>query len=501
MSFLPPCSIAPSAVLILLVVASILSLLSRRYPLDRFPGPRLARWTWLYRAYYDIVIGGGWLAHLEKLHDIYGPVVRVGYTELHFNDPAAYADIYTHTPVHYKDPGLYNGFTWTSPSSFSETDVKEHAALRTVLSSFFSRKNVLGLENMIQERVDRLLDQLMANHGTRSADMDLAFRSLTLDIITLYTFAISIDAVSAPSFQHPVLMDLVKHSRNKWFFRHFPLLKRLVTNLPSWFATLTRKKATLAFVQEVMRLVDSALKQLHRGDVNQSNKNIFFMLLTDERRAVRAEKLTRAWLVGEGQNLRGAGSDTVANTCTIGCRRILGDDRVLQKLRQELEEAWPDKDESMPLERLEKLPYLTAVIKECLRVAHGVVTPMTRIVPESGSIIAGYQVPPGTSVAIGHTFVHMNPDIYPEPDRFYPERWMKDDHHALERFLVSFSKGPRSCLGINLAWCELYLILGNVFRKLDLSPVNDISGRLAILDYFVPFYREKALEVTVKCRQ
>ncbi|EEB91639.1 hypothetical protein MPER_09972 [Moniliophthora perniciosa FA553] len=62
--------------------------------LSEFPGPALARWTWLYRAYYDIVVGGSWLSHLSTLHEKYGPVVRVGYNELHFTDPAAYAEIY-----------------------------------------------------------------------------------------------------------------------------------------------------------------------------------------------------------------------------------------------------------------------------------------------------------------------------------------------------------------------------------------------------------------------
>ncbi|KAF9259805.1 cytochrome P450 [Marasmius fiardii PR-910] len=492
-----------AAAVLATTTATILRCL-RKHPLDCFPGPCLARWTSLYRAYYDIIVGGGWLSHLAELHETYGPVVRVGYNELHFSDPAAYADIYMHSPVHHKDPGLYNGFTWTSPSSFSETDIKEHTVLKAMLSSFFSRKKVLELENMIQERVDRLHERLMNNHCTTFVDMDSAFRSLTLDIITLYTFGISIDAVSAPSFEHPVLTDLKKHSKNKWFYRHFPLLKQLVMKLPSWFATLSRKKATLAFVQEIMRLVDTALEGPQSGDSDPLNKNIFNALLTDDRRtSVRTEKLTREWLVGEGQNLRGAGSDTVANTCTIGCRRIIGDGRVLRKLQRELDEAWPDKDATMPLERLEKLPYLTAVIKECLRVGHGVVTPMSRIVPESGSMIAGYPVPPGTAVAIGHTFVHMNRAIFPEPERFYPERWLNNDngHPKLEKFLVSFSKGPRSCLGINLAWSELYLILGNIFRKLELSPVNDISGNTRILDYFVPFYEEKVLEVTVKDRE
>ncbi|KAL0570372.1 hypothetical protein V5O48_011587 [Marasmius crinis-equi] len=415
------------------------------------------------------------------------------------SSPTAYADIYGHSPLHPKDPRLYGAFTWASPSSFSETDPKEHAITKSMLSSFFSRKNVLGLEDVVQECVDRLLHQLSKNHHTTPANMDLAFRSLTLDIITLYTFGISVDAVSAPSFEHPVLTDLRKHSGSKWFYRHFPLLKRLVIKFPTWFATLTRKESSLALLQEIMRLVDSALQDPNRYDAEYSANNIYHSLLANEGRVRGSNRLTKEWLVGEGQNLRGAGSDTVANTCMVGCRYILSDVRVLRSLQEELTAAWPNKDERMPLRSLEKLPYLTAIIKECLRMSHGVVTPMSRVVPASGSIIAGYPVPPGTAVAMGNTFMHMNPDIFSRPKCFYPERWMHD-HRALEKYLVAFGKGPRSCLGINLAWCELYLILGNLFRKLDLSPSHDISESLTILDYFIPLFKEEMLKVTINAR-
>lgn len=89
---------------------------------------------------------------------------------------------------------------------------------------------------------------------------------------------------------------------------------------------------------------------------------------------------------------------------------------------------------------------------------------------------------------MGATILHKNPDVFPEPMSFRPERWLKDDSAELEKYLVSFSKGPRSCLGIkyvilpkvmsaflskiSLAWCELYLIIGTVFRKLNLVPDN-----------------------------
>jgi len=187
--------------------------------------------------------------------------------------------------------------------------------------------------------------------------------------------------------------------------------------------------------------------------------------------------------------MRFAGSDTVGNTCTVATYHILHNKDVHQQLSKVLKEAWPEKDAPANYETLEKLPYLTAVIKESLRMAHGVVSPLPRIVGPTDAEISGEVIPAGTVVSMGATIVHRNPDIFPDPMAFKPERWLKDDSAELEKYLVSFSKGPRSCLGINLAWCELYLIIGTVFRKLALVPDNASIENISYREYFVPVHR------------
>lgn len=67
--------------------------------------------------------------------------------------------------------------------------------------------------------------------------------------------------------------------------------------------------------------------------------------------------------------------------------------------------------------------------------------------------------------------VHLNPTIFPEPKLFRPERWL--DNPSLSRYLVSFSKGSRGCLGINLAYAEIYLCLANVLHRFPGMEVHD----------------------------
>lgn len=84
--------------------------------------------------------------------------------------------------------------------------------------------------------------------------------------------------------------------------------------------------------------------------------------------------------------------------------------------------------------------------------------------------------------------MHNDANVFTDPLRFDPERWLKNEGvKELENQFVPFSRGPRMCLGFkcvlsdhqplpiifdiicSLAWCELYLIFANVFRKLDLE--------------------------------
>lgn len=99
-------------------------------------------------------------------------------------------------------------------------------------------------------------------------------------------------------------------------------------------------------------------------------------------------------LYEEGQALMFGGADTVGNTLMVGTHHLLQQPAVLQRLKEELLTAWPILLEEPGLRSLEHLPYLTAVIKESLRMSSGVVSGLLRVVPPTGTTINGVTVPP-----------------------------------------------------------------------------------------------------------
>lgn len=146
---------------------------------------------------------------------------------------------------------------------------------------------------------------------------------------------------------------------------------------------------------------------------------------------------------------------------------------IRQRLFDELKAAIPNPSAPPSLSELEKLPYLNAVVQEGLRLCEAVTHRIGRQFPDKTFNCHGYVIPAGSTLSMTGYLTHQNEDIYPEPQAFKPERWLEDGKR-LERYLVSFNRGPRSCLGINLARAELFLILASVFRRFDFD-VSEVS--------------------------
>ncbi|KAF9077833.1 cytochrome P450 [Rhodocollybia butyracea] len=435
------------------------------HPLHQYPGPVLAALTNWYEVYYNIVKGGGLLAEIERLHQLHGPVIRVGPNTLHFNYRQAYHDIYTYGATLVKDQEFYSAIGAHAPQgciNFCDPEVAKQR--RGLIQSLFSRKAVMSLEYTIQQKVG-LLALLKNNYNSSSAtvSMAVAYRALTTDIITSYCFAESSDILDSPGgLSHPILRGIRDTVKKIWFQRHFPFSVTFFLNVPQtlilWL--LPEFDGYLKMKLGWERQIDSLIKNPEALSMAE-HETVFHHLLEPKDQ----ERPSRSSLVDEAFVLVGAGSDTVGNACYIGTFYALKYPSINRKLKEELEEVWVDKDRPMSYTTLEKLPYLTAFIQEVLRFSIGVIHPLPRVVGPSTPEIGGLKIPPGTTVEMSTMFLHMNPDVFPDPYTFNPDRWLVEDINEMMFDLASFSKGPRICL----AWCELYLIFGNIFRRLDLK--------------------------------
>jgi cytochrome P450 len=289
-------------------------------------------------------------------------------------------------------------------------------------------------------------------------------------------------------------------------FKHFPGLRILITNLPARLsAILSPRTAGLANLQQMLTTQVNDILAFPEKLNDAPHRTIYHELLNPPPNRGKSVKNKRD-LIDEAQVLIFGGVDTFGNATMLGIHHLLENPSMVQRLKAELLSIWPDLKSPPPrFEDLEKLPYLTAVIKESLRIGPGgVAVGLPRIVPPPGAKICDSFVPAQTIVSIAAWFVHYAPEIFPSPEKFSPERWLGEgeeaQNSALDKWLVPFSRGPRMCLGQNLAWCELYLAFAALFRRFDMQ--LDMGGAKAVdvkwHSHFLPLFLGEHLRVFCK---
>jgi len=222
-------------------------------------------------------------------------------------------------------------------------------------------------------------------------------------------------------------------------------------------------------------MLSEQVEQVRANRKGDQDASIFHALLESD--LPESEKSTRR-LVDEATTVVGAGSHTVAWAVSVGSYYILSNPAILTKLKAELQTVDQDRvNEQALLSRLEKLPYLTGVVKECLRLSHGVSLRIPRIAPHQEMRYKDWIIPAGTSVGMTAALMHLDPANFPEPERFMPERWVDDASGRLDKYLAAFSGGSRICLGINLAWAELYLIIASFFGDFGVLVGSGVEGK------------------------
>ncbi|GJM85193.1 hypothetical protein PR202_ga01621 [Eleusine coracana subsp. coracana] len=124
---------------------------------------------------------------------------------------------------------------------------------------------------------------------------------------------------------------------------------------------------------------------------------------------------------------------------------------------------------------IDRLPYLQAVIKETLRL-HSVV-PMMSYRADATVQVQGYTIPEGSNVLVNVWAIHHNADVWTEPHRFIPERFL---HREVDFFgrsfhFLPFGSGRHMCLGLPLANRMLNMMLGSLLHRFDWMLPEDVD--------------------------
>lgn len=315
-----------------------------------------------------------------------------------------------------------------------------------------------------------------------------------------FTFGNCINALDAPAFSDPLILAMDASLRMLPFMKNFPMIRDLIFAVPpALVMRLIPNAQKLAprlyqvrdLVQQQLQVVLNCPSKLD----NVPHETLFHRMLDPECYRSK-EVLNMTELHDEGFTLIFAGANTVADTLLMGHWHAMQNQTLLTQLRSELLTIWPDVEKQPSLTDLETLPLLTATIKESLRFIPSGVS-LTRVVPPGGAMISGKHIPGGTVVGMAILHVHQSAEVWGKDALvFRPERWLESAEQAnsrngkseLDHWLVPFSRGPRMCFGMNLAWAELYIAFATMIRHFDLTidgtTEEDMQWRECIAAYY-----------------
>lgn len=210
-------------------------------------------------------------------------------------------------------------------------------------------------------QVNELVTEVLKYEALKEpVSMPRAYKSATLDIILSYCFARDYQVVQTPSFSHQMILDYETTFPLALVLKHFPWIYYVFVALGQITERFTsREEGRMGDVGK--RTGEQIDELIARPEVLQeaAHETIYHHLLTPHPEKGEYGKVpSKKSLVEESINLLAAGSDTVGNTAMVGTFYILNDPVVHAKLYEELKEAWPDKDNDVRYETLEKLPYL-----------------------------------------------------------------------------------------------------------------------------------------------
>ncbi|CAM0912128.1 unnamed protein product [Alopecurus aequalis] len=213
--------------------------------------------------------------------------------------------------------------------------------------------------------------------------------------------------------------------------------------------------------------VDRRLREREDGETRKERDDFLDLLLDVAARDGGKAGLDRDTLRSLFTDLFVAGSDTSSTTVEWAMAELLRNPSSMGKAHEELAQVIGSR-KNVEESNIEKLPYLQAVVKETFRIHPTLPLLLPRQAQKTVSI-AGYTVPHGARVLVNVWAMGRDEDIWPEPDKFMPERFLgrNVDYRGGDFELLPFGAGRRVCPGMPLAARMVHLVLATLLNRFE----------------------------------
>ncbi|KAK1753876.1 cytochrome P450 monooxygenase sdnT [Echria macrotheca] len=476
------------------------------HPLSAIPGPKWAAVSniWLARHVRD----GRMLALGKRLHDDFGPVVRVGPNEVWFNSRDAFrliynagsgfgkSDFYVATKLNrpISDWKCWQGLNWPDTLDLlSEFDTRRYRLQRRLIGPVYQTSNVRRFERAVDEVIGRVVAKLRALDGVE-VDLKEWMHIVAVECLGAVVLSWSPGYIRDGSDGGTSTQSYLGWKR-KSVFGLFPLVTKLSffsKSLGRWFsnawgvtfATPRNFKPFFTPVyQKSSKRIAAALRQA--STAKAASKDERKDLLADLVQLHRDRpEFTETYLRRLAVTNFGAGHETMCSALTSIMTMIGSHDRVRQRVNDEVRSCVPAPS-PISCEDAAQLRYTQASMKEAQRLYPVIGMSLSRKVPAEGFSCHGYYIPPGYTVGCNPISLHRNRDIYgPDADEYRPERWLLElqqrdctaaaaaaQARDMDRYHLIWGGGARTCPGRHLAEMVLCKVVPALCREFDIEVV------------------------------
>jgi unspecific monooxygenase len=394
------------------------------------------------------------LTFLDECRRRYGDPFTIrfaGYGDfVMLTDPSAVRDVF-HGNAHVLHSGEGNEFLTTTVGSTSVLvlDDEPHALQRRILLPPLKGERMRSFFDAMQTAT---LEAARAWPVGKTLRMDEPMRQITLRVILRAVLGLT----PGPQFQEfeGMVNRLLQPSRGRHGLILVKLLPLRLLNNARWVPFFRQLRALdeaiFAFTDGLRRqdaatrgdtVVADLLAASHENGAPLSNQEIRDAVLT----------------------ILLAGHETTSLALAWALEQITGRPDVMARITAELQSITGGAPPRA--EQLHRLEYLDAAIRESLRVR--TILPFVVRLTKQAFVAGGREYPPGVVLCPCNHLVHRREDLYPEPRRFRPERFLERRFGPYEWF--PFGGGNRACLGMAFAMYEMKVVLSTLFTQVRLA--------------------------------
>ncbi|TLD09566.1 hypothetical protein PspLS_11865 [Pyricularia sp. CBS 133598] len=435
--------------------------------LSKFPGPKINAITYIPYLWQS-KITGTFTKNTLELHKKYGPVVRISPDTVSMDGSLAWPLVFSrraHQSEFHKFPPFYgpedSAGIFTAPR-------EQHRLQRRIMGHAFSESALREQWPLIKTYVDTLMQRFKElADDDKLIDVCQWFNYLTFDIIGDLAFADPFNSLANGTFDPWVAMIFksIKSFAQMQLLLHYRLLRPLL------WVLVDKENFRLAAEQKSLA-VNKAEKRIAMG-VNESRKDFMTYILRHNTNGKNG--MNHHDLLKNAEGFIVAGSETTA-TALCGFCFLIGQNRQAYNLLvAEIRNAFASEDQ-INMITTNSLLYLHACLEETLRLYPPAAEVPPRISP-GDFINDDMYIHKGARVSVYQWSTHRSERNFADPETFAPQRFLPASHPLYEEKYASdnkaafrpFAAGPRDCIGKNLAYAEMRVVVARMLWKFEME--------------------------------